>query len=147
MKKLLFCCSCLLALFWVPAAYAVPDALVDKAMQAKSVSEVVTLLGISAPEPGKRILLEVPEISSAGAKVPVKVLSQIPGTDWIAVLVERNNTPLALVKEFSPGTDRTVTLTVALTQTSRVRAVVRAGGKYYQVTHEVKVASDGCPQP
>jgi sulfur-oxidizing protein SoxY len=66
------------------------------------------------------------------------------GTDWIAVLVERNATPLSLVKDFTPGIDRTASLNVELTQTSRVRAIVRAGGKYFQVSREVKVATDDC---
>lgn len=118
--------------------------LKDKALQAKTVAEVLSILGIPKPEIGNRILLEVPDIAIAGKKVPVKVLSKIPGTDWIAVLVDRNATPLVQVHDFSPGMDRSVTVDVDLAKTSRVRTVVRASGKYYEVAREVKVATVGC---
>ncbi len=127
-----------------PVALAAPGDAYDRALQAKSVTEAFTLLGVQTPEPGKRVLLEVPDIVDGGAKVPVKVTSKIPGTDWIAVFAERNLTPLVEAKDFSPGADRAVSLTVNLAQTSKIRAVVRAGGKYFQVSREVKVASTDC---
>lgn len=118
-----------------------------KAAKAKSVKEVYALLGVQSPEPGKRVLLEAPDIAATGAKVAVKVVSKIPGTDWMAVLVDRNSTPLVLTKDFSPGADHTVAVAVNLAQTSRVRAVVRAGGKYYEVAREVKLATNDCDKP
>ncbi len=125
-------------------ASAEPETAVEKAMKAKTVVGALGLLGVVNPVPGKLVLLEVPDIVSAGQKVPVRVASTIAGTDWIAVLVERNATPLSLVKDFTPGIDRTASLNVELKQTSRVWAVVRAGGKYFHVSREVKVATDDC---
>ena len=125
-------------------ASAQPETAVEKAMKAKTVVAALGLLGVANPVPGKQVLLEVPDIASVGQKVPVRVASMIPGTDWIAILVERNATPLALVKDFTPGIDRSASLNLELTQTSRVRAIVRAGGKYFQVSREVKVATDDC---
>ncbi len=127
------------------AALAAPDDVRDKALKARSVKEVFTVLGVAdKPEPGNRVLLEVPDIVDGGRNVPVKVTSRIAGTDWIVVLVDRNLTPYVSDQEFSPGQDRSVELKVDLAQTSRVRVVVRAGGKFYQVAREVKVATEGC---
>ncbi len=144
MKNLHIALLAALCLLGAGAATAAPEGARDKVLQAKSVKEVFSLLGIAdKPEPGNRILLEVPEIVDGGHKVPVKVTSKIAGTDWIVVLVDRNLTPYVSDQEFSPGQDRSLSLKVDLAQTSRVRVVVRAGGKFYQVAHEVKVAAQG----
>ena len=123
---------------------AAPGDAWEPARQAKSVADAYRVLGIQSPEPGRKVLLEVPDISNGGLQVPVKVTSKVPGTDWIAVFVDRNLTPFVQVDEFSPGMDRSVSVVVTMTQTSKVRAVVRSGGKYYEVAREVKVATDGC---
>lgn len=113
----------------------------ERARQAKTAAEVLQLLGVSSPEPGKRVLLEVPDIAVANRPFTVKVSSQIAGTDWILILSERDPTPLAKLEEFSPGQDRASSVELRLASTARVRAIVRSGGKYYQVSREVKVAT------
>ena len=134
-----------LCLWAAGAAMALPDGSKEKVQQARSVKEVFSLLGLpEGLEPGRRILLEVPDIVDSGAKVPVKVTSRIAGTDWIVVLVDRNLAPFVSDEEFSPGQDRSMSLKVDLAQTSRVRVIVRAGGKFYQVAREVKIATPGC---
>lgn len=122
-----------------PSAPAASTA-VERAREAKSAAEVLQLLGVSNPEPGKRVLLEVPDIVAANRPFTVKVSSQMPGTDWIMILSERDPTPLAKLEEFSPGQDRASTVELRLASTARVRAFVRSSGKYYQVSREVKVA-------
>lgn len=135
-------------LLGVAGAHAQPAgaASVDKAMQAKSIAEAMSALGVVNPEAGKRVLLEAPDVAVRGKPLPVKVSSQMPGTDWIAILSERSPTPLVQVQEYSPGADRSLALDVKMEQTGRLRAIVRAGGKYYQVAREVKLADQGCRQ-
>jgi predicted secreted protein len=113
----------------------------ERARQAKTTAEVLQLLGVPNPEPGKRVLLEVPDIAVANRPFTVKVSSQIPGTDWILILSERDPTPLVKLEEFSPGQDRASSVELRLASTARVRAIVRSSGKYYQVSREVKVAT------
>ena len=133
------------------AAVAAPGDVSERAASAKTVAEALGALGVQNPEAGKKVLLEVPDIVDGSGKLPAKaqvnVLSKIPGTDWIAVLVDRNINPFVMLKEFSPGADRSLALTVDIAQTSKIRVLVRAGGKYYQVAREIKVASDGCTKP
>ena len=123
----------------------------DKAYEAKTFTEAQTLLGVQSPEPGLRVRLTTPDIvdgsAVAGARVPVRVASQIPGTDWIAVFVDRGAKPLVTYRDFPPGDDHELTVSVPMTQTASVRAVVRAGGKFYQVSREVKVARVPPPAP
>ena len=119
------------------------NAALERAQQAKTVAEVLTVLGVTAPEPGKRVLLEAPDITTAGRSFTVKVSSLLPGTDWILILSERDPLPFVKLLEFSPGVDRSASVELKLAQTGRVRAIVRSGGKYYQVMREVKIATPG----
>lgn len=115
----------------------------ERAQQAKTMSEAMAALGIANPEAGKRVLLEVPDVAVAGQAFKVNVQSKLPGTDWIAVFSERSPMPLVKLAEFAPGADRALGTEVRLVQTGRIRAVVRSGGKYYQVSREVKIATAG----
>ena len=120
----------------------------SRAYAATTVAEAQRLLGIAeAPLPGKRVLLEVPHIvaaaSTRGAAVTARVTSAMPGTDWMAVLVERGPQPLVRYKDFAPGAKQVLEVQLHLQQTTRVRALVRSEGKVYQVVREVKVARPG----
>jgi sulfur-oxidizing protein SoxY len=128
------------------AARAQPPAaneVLAKAQQARTMTEAMAILGIPKPEPGKKVLLEVPDIAVAGQAFTVKVQSRMPGTDWIAVFSERSAPLLVKLEEFPPGSDRAASAQINLAQTGRVRAIVRTGGKYYEVSREVKIATPG----
>ncbi len=112
----------------------------ERARAAKTLTEAIAVLGIANPEPGPRILLEAPDIVVAKRSFPIKVISRTPGTDWIAMFVEHGPKPLLELKEYSPGVDHQLTAVLQLEQTTRIRAIVRSGGRYYQATREVKVA-------
>lgn len=121
----------------MPAA----SAALERARQAKTPAEVLSALGVPTPEPGKRVLLEVPDIAVANRPFNVKVSSQMPGTDWILILSERGPMPLATLQEFTPGADRSASVELKLPATGRVRAIVRSSGRYFQVSREVKIAT------
>lgn len=122
------------------AAHAAPPMDTEKAMKAKTVKEAMTALGAQGPDLGRRVLLDVPDIVDGGKKVSVTVTSKMPGTDWIGILVDRHPEPLQFTQDLPPAAEQTVEAKVDLIQTSRVTALVRAGGKFYQVSREVKVA-------
>ena len=119
-----------------------PDAL----RQSKSVAEAMTLAGVVNPEPARRVLLDTPDILLAGDSVEIRVVSQMPGTDWIMLLAEGRSSPVIDVVEFTPGEGRALSAKVVLSRTTRFRAVVRSAGRYFSVTREVKVAAVGCPR-
>jgi sulfur-oxidizing protein SoxY len=118
------------------------DAQNDKALEAKDTAGALAALGVQSPSPGKRILLDVPEIADEKETISIKVKSAIPNTDWIAVLVDKN--PHPFIGQFDLVAKATsIETKVKLAQTSMVVAVVRADGKYYRVDKEVKVAVAG----
>jgi sulfur-oxidizing protein SoxY len=92
----------------------------------------------------KDIVITVPDIAENGASVPVEVTSNIPGTTSIAIFVEKNVTPLAADCEISNGAEPYIYTFVKMGQTSQVRVAVRAGGKAYTLSKEVKVTIGGC---
>lgn len=138
----LITCFAVVALVSADVA-AAPDPR-DRAYEAKTVAEAQTLLGVQTPEPGKKVLLDVPDIVDGspkkGAALHIKLTSVLPGTDWMALLLESGTKPLVVYQDFSPGTDHVLEADLNLTHTTRVRALVRAAGKYYFVVREVKVA-------
>ena len=71
----------------------------------------------------------------------IKLTSRLPGTDLIALVDERADPALILMEEFAPGLDLSLRASITLKRTSRVRALVRAGGKFYEVSREIKVAT------
>lgn len=135
------CGSTLLIFAGLSLAQSTTDDALDRARQAKTLTDALAALGVANPEPGKKVLLEVPDIVVADRKFAVKVTSRMPGTDWMALFVERGSEPFVKLEEFPAGTDRELAAEIRFSQTSRVRAVVRSSGKYYQVSREVKVAT------
>ena len=129
------------ALLWAQGANGRLSAL----KQSKSVAEAMTLAGVSNSEPARQVLLDTPDIVVAGATAEVRVVSQMPGTDWIMLLAEGRSLPVIDVVEFTPGEGRAVSAKVVLSRTTRFRAVARSGGRYFSVSREVKVAGVGCP--
>ncbi|HEY5308969.1 MAG TPA: thiosulfate oxidation carrier protein SoxY, partial [Casimicrobiaceae bacterium] len=79
-----------------------------------------------------------------GAVVPVGIASSIPKTESIAILVEKNPNMLAAVFDIPPGTDPAISTRVKMGQSSNIVALVKADGKYYIASKEVKVTLGGC---
>jgi sulfur-oxidizing protein SoxY len=114
------------------------------AFDAKTLNDVVKAFGGSTVEKSNDITITAPDIAENGAVVPVAVASKIAGTQSIAILVEKNPNSLAAEFEILAGTEANVGTRVKMGQSSNVHAVVKAGGKYYVATKEVKVTLGGC---
>lgn len=114
------------------------------AFETKSLNDTVKALGGGAVAQSADITINSPDIAENGAVVPVGVSSKIPNTQAVYVLVEKN--PNALVAGFNipEGTEPSVTTRVKMGQTSNVHAVVKADGKFFVATKEVKVTLGGC---
>ena len=76
--------------------------------------------------------------------MPVDVVSNIPNTSSISILVDKNPFPLSASFEFSNGALPEVSARLKLSQTSMVKAVAKADGKFYTAQKEVKVTIGGC---
>ena len=114
------------------------------AFEAKNMNDVLKAMGGSAPEKSGDITITAPDIAENGAVVPVAVASKLANTQMIAILVEKNPSSLAAEFDILPGTEPNVGTRVKMGQSSNVHAVVKAGGKYYVATKEIKVTLGGC---
>ncbi len=114
------------------------------AFDAKGVPDTLKALGIASPADSKDITIKAPDIAENGAVVPVEVTSGIAGTSAIAILAEKNASPLVAGFDFQGGAQGFISTRIKMANTSMVRAVVTAGGKTYTAAKEVKVTIGGC---
>ncbi|MEW6414881.1 MAG: thiosulfate oxidation carrier protein SoxY [Pseudomonadota bacterium] len=114
------------------------------AFESKSVGDALKGLGIASPADSKDITIKAPDIAENGAVVPVEVTSGIAGTTSIAILAEKNASPLVGSFGLAGGAEGFISTRIKMGQTSLVRAVVTAGGKNYTAAKEVKVTIGGC---
>lgn len=114
------------------------------AFDAKNMADAMKGIGAGSPVDSKDIKIKAPDIAENGAVVPIEIDSSIPGTESIAIFVEKNATPLAAEFTFSNGAEGYVSTRIKMLKSSLVRAVVKAGGKTYTAAKEVKVTIGGC---
>ncbi len=114
------------------------------AFDAKTLNDVVKALGGSGVEKSGDIAITAPDIAENGAVVPIAVASKIVGTQSIAILVEKNPYALSAQFDIPAGTEANVGTRVKMGQSSNVHAIVKANGKYFVATKEVKVTLGGC---
>ncbi|MDP1537618.1 MAG: thiosulfate oxidation carrier protein SoxY [Burkholderiales bacterium] len=114
------------------------------AFESKAVADTLKNLGATNLIESKDITITAPDIAENGAIVPIAVTSRIPNTQSISIVAEKNPFPLAASFEISAGGEGYVSTRVKMGQTSDVRAIVKADGKYYTAVKEVKVTVGGC---
>jgi sulfur-oxidizing protein SoxY len=114
------------------------------AFDTKSFADAVKALGGPPAVESKDVVLDGPDIAENGAVVPFTVTSRLPDTESIAVLIEKNPNTLAANFQIPPGTDPFVNTRVKLAESSKVYALVKAGGKYFYAAKDVKVTIGGC---
>ncbi|MFA6902641.1 MAG: thiosulfate oxidation carrier protein SoxY [Gallionellaceae bacterium] len=116
----------------------------SNAFTAKNIADAMSAAGFAGATESKDIVIKAPEIAENGAVVPVEVTSSIPGTTSMAMFVEKNPTPMVGSFEFMAGAEPYVSTRIKMGQTSLVRVAVKAGGKTYMASKEVKVTIGGC---
>ena len=113
------------------------------AFEAKSIMDAMRALGVASAEDSKAIEIRAPDIAEM-AVVPGMLLVMSIGTTAISVFIEKNPFPYTGTFDFSQGSMPYVHLRVKIGESSPVRVVVAAGGKYYTSAKEVKVTIGGC---
>ena len=115
------------------------------AFDTHSLADTMKALGGGDPAQSKDIVFfQTPEIAENGAVVPIGVTSNIPKTESIAILIEKNPNLLAAVFDIPAGTEASISTRVKMAQSSNVYALVRADGKYYVAAKDIKVTLGGC---
>jgi len=119
---------------WPKAAFEAKDS--NAALQAT--------YGSSSTTESSDIKLKAPDIAENGAVVPITVTSSIANTESISIVVAKNSMPLAATFNLGATTKGFVSTRIKMGKTSDVTAVVKAGGKLYSTSKNVKVTIGGC---
>ena len=115
------------------------------AFSATTLSEALKAYGGPASTEHRDIVISAPEIAENGAQVPVEITSNIPGSQTLAVFIEKNPLPLATSLGFANGALPYVRLQLKIAESGRLRVVVQAAdGKAYHASREIKVTLGGC---
>ncbi|MBP8120832.1 MAG: thiosulfate oxidation carrier protein SoxY [Burkholderiales bacterium] len=114
------------------------------AFDTKGLQDTVKALGGTTATESKDITITSPDIAENGAVVPVSVTSRLGKTETISILVEKNPNALSAAFDIPGGTEPFVSTRVKMGQTSNVHALVKADGKYFYATKEIKVTLGGC---
>jgi sulfur-oxidizing protein SoxY len=118
-------------------------ASVDQAFAAKTFEDALKAIG-GTPATSTEVSITTPDIAENGAVVPVSITSNLPKTQEIYVLIEKNPNPLAAVFTIPEGTDAFVSTRTKMGQSTNVMALVKADGKLYSAVKETKVTLGGC---
>jgi len=106
-------------------------------------ADALAAIGAGGAAETKDVQVKAPDIAENGAVVPVEVVTSLPGVESIAILGEKNVNPLIATYQLTDF-DGSLSTRMKLGQTANVRAVVKAGGKFYTAAKEVKVTIGGC---
>ena len=112
--------------------------------ESKTIADALKSLGAASPAESRDIVITAPDIAENGAVVPIAVTSKIPNTQRISIIAEKNPFPLTSTFEVVNGAEGYVSTRLKMGETSNVRAVVMADGKFYTAVKEVKVTIGGC---
>ncbi len=135
---------------WIGAGLLAPRRVIAAewnrpAFTARNVNEALKAWGATNAAESRNIVINAPEIAENGAKVEIDITSQIPDSRSIAIFVDRNPMPLCAAISFSGGALPYCRAQLKLAESTRLRAVVKAGdGKTYVAFREIKVTLGGC---
>lgn len=116
-----------------------------KAFEAKSMADLMSALGGSAPTESKEVTITGPDIAENGAVVPVGCATTLPNVKRLLILVEKNPNLLAAAFDVSDAVEPNFATRVKMGQSSNVIAVAMlADGKVLFAQKEVKVTLGGC---
>ena len=110
---------------------------------AKTVKEAVNILGGDLFIDSTGVILSGPEMVDSGYVVPVSMESRIPGTDFMALMIQKNPVPMSAVFLIPPGTEAMINTRIKMGATSTVYGIVRANGNFYVGSTMIKVRAGG----
>ncbi len=114
------------------------------AFEAVKLDEASKALAIDDEIKSDLIHIVAPERAENGAIVQVEVKSDIAGTEAIAILVEKNPTPLIANFMFSNGAEPFVVTRIKMAEDSDIKVIVKAGDQYFTSSRHVVVLENGC---
>jgi len=113
------------------------------AFSATRLTDALAAIGASSATTSLDVVVKTPDTAENGAVVPVEVVTTLPDVESIAILAEKNPTPLIAQYTLSDF-DGMLTTRIKMRETAKVRAIVKAGGKFYTAAREVRITIGGC---
>jgi sulfur-oxidizing protein SoxY len=129
---------------WVRCTRVLAGQWNKAAFDATALADTLKDIGANSATDSDQIQLKAPEIAENGAIVPVEITSRIPGTQTIYVIADKNPQPLVAIFDIEPGLEPFISTRIKMGESSKVRVLVKAGGKFYAAAQEVKVTIGGC---
>ena len=114
------------------------------AFGATSAADAMKSMGASNPSPSKDIVFKAPDIAENGAAVSIEVASRIADTESITIIADKNPFPLVATFYFYASAEPYASTRIKMSESSTLRAIVKAGGRHYIASREVKVTIGGC---
>lgn len=115
-----------------------------KAFESDKVEGALQGLGVAGDAASPQIEIVAPQLAENGAIIQIEVTSRIPGTEAIAILAEKNPTPLIANFLFANGAEPYLITRIKMAETADLKVIVKAGDKYYSASRRVEVALGGC---
>lgn len=120
------------------------------AFDAEKLETAEENLAINGEITSKDIVIIAPNRAENGAIVQVEIEANIPNVEAIAIFVEKNPTPLIAnimlgqYKENNMGAQAKLTTRIKMAETSDIKVIVKADGKYFTASKQVQVVENGC---
>jgi sulfur-oxidizing protein SoxY len=120
------------------------------AFDAEKLDDAEKGLEINGEIPSSNITVIAPDRAENGAIVQVEITANIPNVEAIAIFVEKNPTPLIANvmlgrnKENNMVAQAKLTTRIKMAETSDIKVVVKADGKYFTASKNVQVVENGC---
>ena len=115
------------------------------AFEATSTSQALqSLFGTTHIPMDSRIHIRAPIQAENGAVVPIEVETSLPQVESIAIVVDKNPSPLVTQVRLMNGAEGFFMARMKMGQTSPVRVIVKSGGRLYQASQSIKVTVGGC---
>jgi sulfur-oxidizing protein SoxY len=143
-REMLKSCAASLSLLVLVPLHALAAAWNRKAFEADKVEGALEGLGVQRDEASPDIEIVAPQLAENGAIIQIEVTSRIPDTEAIAIIAEKNPTPLIANFLFSPETEPFVITRIKMAETADLKVVVKAGSRYFSASRRIEVAIGGC---
>ncbi len=115
------------------------------AFDAKTMDATISgLYGNASVAPNAAITIKAPLQAENGAVVPITVSTTLANVESIAILVEKNATPLVCSVALMNGAQGYFSARMKMGKTSDVKVIVKAGGKLHSASQQIKVTVGGC---
>ena len=122
-----------LAMTWPKAAF-----------ESKTEADALNaFFGTSEVEQSDQVSIKAPLQAENGAVVPIKVMTSLDGVEAIAIITIKNPSPYTTSLQVA-GAGGLYSTRIKMGQTSPVNCYVKAGGKLYLASQEIKVTVGGC---